>query len=152
MIKIPLLIIFFIAIYIFIPFGRPGGNTISCKADVSYHWKQNRLDLLITQNLHDGKGVLSVSGISYENNKVSAYLAKTVSFSYLQNSDYYNFRSELIINSPQMTMSVSDQKRWLPDFFTEPDKPLLLKSRRYGKDAWIFYSENTPLLVCVRSH
>lgn len=93
-----------------------------------------------------------MSGISYENNKVSAYLAKTVSFSYLQNSDYYNFRSELIINSPQMTMSVSDQKRWLPDFFTEPDKPLLLKSRRYGKDAWIFYSENTPLLVCVRSH
>lgn len=152
MIKFILLIILCIIIFLFTPFSRSGENTISCKADVSYQWKQDRLDLLITQNLHDGKGVLSMSGILYENDKTKAYLSKTVSFSYIQNRFIYYFRSELIMNSPQMTMSLSDQKKWLPDFFTENNKPLVLKIRNYGKDAWIFYSENTPLFICERSY
>lgn len=152
MIKVILLSIFCTVIYLFTPFSRNGENTISCKADVSYLWKQDRLDLLITQNLHDGKGVLSMSGILYENEKVKSYLSKTVSFSYVQNRFFYYFRSELIMNSPQMTMSLTDQKTWLPDFFTENNKPLVLKIRPYGKNAWIFYPENTPLFICERSH
>jgi len=152
MIKIILLIICCVGVFFFIALDTSGRNTISCKADVAYSWKQNRLNILITQNLHDQKGVISMSGIYYENSKVSAYLAKTVSFSYLQNRNFYYLRSELIINSPQMTMSLSEQKKWLPDFFTEPDKPLLLKIRPYGKDSWIFYSENTPLFICERGH
>lgn len=152
MIKIILLIIFCIVIYLFTPFIRNAENTISCKADVSYLWKQDRLDLLITQNLHDGKGVLSMSGILYENDKVKSYLSKTVSFSYVQNRFFYYFRSELIMNSPQMTMSLTDQNTWLPDFFTENNKPLVLKIRPYGKNAWVFYPENTPLFICERSH
>lgn len=152
MIKITLLIIFCIVIYLFTPFIRNGENTISCNADVSYLWKQDRLDLLITQNLHDGKGVLSMSGILYENDKVKSYLSKTVSFSYVQNRFFYYFRSELIMNSPQMTMSLTDQKTWLPDFFTENNKSLVLKIRPYGKNAWVFYPENTPLFICEISH
>ncbi|CCG85774.1 hypothetical protein [Erwinia piriflorinigrans] len=152
MIKITLLIIFCIAIYLFTPFIRNGGDTISCKSDVAYHWKQDRLDLLTTQTLHGGKGVLSMSGILYEKDKTKAYLSKTVSFSYLQNSFFYYFRSELVIDSPQMTMSLSDQKKWLPEFFTENNMPLVLKIRPYGKDAWVFYSENTPLFICERSN
>lgn len=152
MIKITLLIIFCFVIYLFTPFIRDGGDTISCKADVAYQWKQDRLDLLITQTLHGGKGFLSMSGILYEKDKKKSYLSKTVSFSYLQNRFFYYFRSELIINSPQMTTSLSDQKKWLPEFFTENNMPLVVKIRPYGKDAWIFYSENTPLFICERSN
>ena len=93
-----------------------------------------------------------MSGILYENDKVKSYLSKTVSFSYIQNRFFYYFRSELIMNSPQMTMSLTDQNTWLPDFFTENNKQLVLKIRPYGKDAWIFYPENTPLFICERSH
>lgn len=116
MIKVILLIILCIVIYSFAPFSRNGENTISCTADVSYQWKQDRMDLLITQTLLDGKGVLSMSGILYDKNETKSYLSKTISFSYLQNQFFYYFRSELIMNSPQMTMSLSDQKKWLPDF------------------------------------
>lgn len=110
------------------------------------------MDLLITQTLRDGKGVLSMSGILYDKNETKSYLSKTISFSYLQNQFFYYFRSELIMNSPQMTMSLSDQKKWLPDFFTDNNMPLVLKIRPYGKDAWIFYGENTPLFICERSN
>jgi len=152
MIKVILLIILCIVIYSFAPFSRNGENIISCTADVSYQWKQDRMDLLITQTLLDGKGVLSMSGILYDKNETKSYLSKTISFSYLQNQFFYYFRSELIMNSPQMTMSLSDQKKWLPDFFTDNNMPLVLKIRPYGKDAWIFYAENTPLFICERSN
>lgn len=152
MIKVILLIILCIVIYSFAPFSRNGENTISCTADVSYQWKQDRMDLLITQTLLDGKGVLSMSGILYDKNETKSYLSKTISFSYLQNQFFYYFRSELIMNSPQMTMSLSDQKKWLPDFFTDNNMPLVLKIRPYGKDAWILYAENTPLFICERSN
>lgn len=152
MIKVILLIILCIVIYSFTPFSRNGEKTISCTADVSYQWKQDRLDLLITQTLRDGKGVLSMSGILYDKNKTKSYLSKTISFSYLQNHFFYYFRSELIMNSPQMTMSFFDQKKWLPDFFTDNNMPLVLKIRPYGKDAWIFYAESTPLFICERSN
>jgi hypothetical protein len=138
--------------YLFTSLNRNGEKTISCTADVTYQWKMGRLVLLISQNLHDGKGVLSMSGVLYEKDKGKSYLSKTLSFSYIQNGFFYYLRSELIINSPQMTMSLYDQKEWLPDFFIENNKSLVLKIRPYGKDAWIFYSENTPLFICERSH
>lgn len=150
MIKSTLLIIVFVAIYMLSPFVRDEKKAITCKADVSYHSQQDKLDMLITQNLHDGKGVLSLSGIYYENDKKKSYLSKTVSFSYVQANTYYKYWSDLIMDSPQMTMSLSDQKKWLPDFFTEIDKPLLQKIRPYGKNAWVVYSENTPLFVCEK--
>ncbi|MGC0871205.1 hypothetical protein [Pantoea agglomerans] len=149
--KTLLLITLCVVIYLLNPLHKNGKDTISCKSDVSYHWRKNQLDLLITQHLQDGKGILSISGILYDNDKAKAYLSKTVSFSYQQNGNFYYFRSELIMDSPQMTMSLSDQKRWLPDFFIDTNKPLLLKAMLYGNGAWIFYSENTPLFVCERS-
>lgn len=147
-----LLIVFTIVMCIFSPIYRCGEATISCRADVSYHWEKNRLDLLITQYFQDGKGILSMSGVLYGNDVAKGYLSKTVSFSYQQKSIYYYLRSELIIDSPQMTMKYSDQKKWLPDFFIDVNKPLLLKIRPYGNNAWLFYSGNTPLFVCERSH
>lgn len=150
--KILILIALCINIYIFMLFNRHGEKTISCKADVSYHWNNDRLDLLITQHLQDGKGILSMSGILYKKDKNKAYLSKTVSFSYKKNMNFYYLSSELIIDSPQMTMQFSDQKRWLPDFFIYTSNPLLLEIKSYGNDAWLFYSENTPLFVCERSH
>lgn len=151
-IKIILLIALCLNIYIFMPFNKHGGNMISCKADVSYHWNDERLDLLITQHLQDGKGIISMSGVLYKKDKTKAYLGKTVSFSYKKNRSFYYLRSELIMDSPQMTMKFSEQKRWLPDFFIYINNPLLLKIQPYGNDAWLFFPENTPIFVCERSH
>ncbi len=133
--KTLLLIALCIIFYLFSPFSRQGGDLISCKADISNHWKDKQLDLLITQNLNNGKGFLSIFGISYVNDKVSSYLSKTISFSYQQDKNYYHLRSELIMNSPQMTMNITDQKNCIPDFFIETDKPLLMKIRPYGNNA-----------------
>ncbi|MFL1819132.1 hypothetical protein ACHY48_20115, partial [Pantoea agglomerans] len=58
------------------------------------------------------------------------------------------FQSEMIMNSPQMTMSVSEQKKWLPEFFINRDAVMLLKIKPYGKNAWLFYSATSPLFVC----
>lgn len=150
--KILLLIALCLNIYIFMPFNKNEGNIISCKADVSYHWNDERLDLLITQHLQDGKGVISMSGVLYNKDKTKTYLGKTVSFSYKKNRNFYYLSSELIMDSPQMTMKFSDQKRWLPEFFIYTNNPLLLKIQSYGNNAWLFFSENTPLFVCEKSH
>lgn len=150
--RILILIAFCIAIYLFHPLNRKERDFISCKADISYQWNRNRLDLLITQYIQDGKGIISMSGILYEDDKTKSYLNKTVSFSYHQNNNFYYFRSELIMDSPQTTMNSSDQQKWLPDFFIDINKPLLQEVRPYGKNAWIFYSGSTPLFVCEKIH
>ncbi|MCS4492675.1 hypothetical protein NXS97_00405 [Pantoea sp. B623] len=134
--------------YLFCPVKRQGGDVISCKASVSYFWNEERLDLLISQDLDGGKGFLSVSGIFYKNDKTKSYLNKTISFSYGQNKEFYHFRSEMIMNSPQMTMSLSEQKMWLPEFFINRDRTMLLKIKPYGKKDWLFYSATSPLFVC----
>ncbi|PKC45543.1 hypothetical protein V461_05950 [Pantoea ananatis BRT98] len=137
--------------FLIFPVSRKGSADISCKADVSYLWNEERLDLLISQDLDHGKGVISVSGISYISGKPESYLNKSISFSYLQHNDFYTFRSEMIMDSPQMTMSVSEQRKWLPAFFIKTDEKMLLKIRPYGKNAWLFYSANNPLLVCEKN-
>lgn len=128
-----------------------GNKVISCKASASFFWNKERLDLLVTQDVHDGKGFLSLSGISYNGNDTESYLNKSISFSYRQNGENYYFKSEMIMNSPQMTMSLDEEKRWLPAFFFNTDSPLLLKIRPYGKNAWVFYSGIIPLFVCERN-
>lgn len=148
-------VVAFIAIccllYLFYPANREEGGAISCKASVSYFWDKERLDLLISQNMHNGKGFLSVSGISYHRDNTKSYLDKSVSFSYRQNGDIYNFKSEMIMDSPQMTMSLSEEKGWFPEFFTNKGETLLLKIRPYGKRAWLFYAGNSPLFVCEKN-
>jgi len=134
----------------FCPVKPQGGDAISCKTSVSYFWNADRFDLLISQDLDSGKGVLSASGIVYNNDKKEYYLNKMISFSYRKNKDFYNLRSEIIMDSPQMTMSVSEQRKWLPEFFINPDKTMLLKIKPYGQNAWVFYSSNIPLLVCEK--
>jgi len=136
--------------YLFYPLKRQGGDAVSCKTSVSYFWNDERLDLLISQDLDSGKGVLSVSGIVYNKDKTKSYLNKMISFSYHKNKDFYDLRSKTIMNSPQMTMSVSEQRKWLPEFFISPDEAMLLKIKPYGQNAWLFYSANTPLLVCEK--
>lgn len=147
-------VIAFIAICFFLYFlsrqQGGGGGGISCKANVSYLWDKERLDLLISQNMYNGKGFLSVSGISYHSDNTKIYLDKSVSFSYRHNKEIYNFKSEMIMDSPQMTMSLSEQKRWFPEFFTNKGETLLLKIKPYGKNAWLFYAGNSPLFVCER--
>lgn len=138
----------FFLFYLFCPVKRQGGHVITCKASVSYFWNGERLDLRISQDLDGGKGFLSVSGIVYNSDKTKSYLDKTISFSYRQNKEFYYFRSEMIMNSPQMTMSVSEQKKWLPEFFINRDAAMLLKIKPYGKNAWLFYSSTSPLFVC----
>lgn len=78
--------------FLFFPVSRKESFAISCKADVSYFWNQERLDLLISQDLDHGKGVLSFSGISYISGKPESYLNKTISFLYLQHKEFYTFR------------------------------------------------------------
>ncbi|MCT6592913.1 hypothetical protein N3553_23900 [Pantoea dispersa] len=138
-------------LFLFCPVKRQEEGAISCKASVSYFWNADRFDLLISQDLDSGKGVLSASGIVYHNDKMESYLNKMISFSYRKNKDFYNLRSEIIMDSPQMTMSVSEQRKWLPEFFINPDEIMLLKIKPYGHNAWIFYSSNIPLLVCEKS-
>ncbi|NRH23225.1 hypothetical protein A8L51_21050 [Pantoea stewartii] len=145
-------IIALIALCFFVYLSRHEGKAISCRADVSYYWQKSRLDLLITQNLDDGKGFLSISGIGYNEDASKTYLNKTISFSYRQNKEFYYLKSEMIINSPQMTMSLSEQKKWLPDFFTNTDANLLLKIKPYGDNAWLFFTGNNPAFVCEKIH
>lgn len=140
----------FIALLLY-PFSGNREHRISCKADISYQWQDSTLNLFISQNIQNGKGILALSGTLHEKNKGDGYLSKTISFSYREQGYYYHLNSDLVINSPQMTMSVQDQRKWLPDFFIEKGKPLLLKIRPYGDKAWLFYSETTPLFVCERS-
>ncbi|WP_244213031.1 hypothetical protein [[Curtobacterium] plantarum] len=141
---------------VFYPFFKHKENFISCNADVSYHLHKKRLNLLISQNMSEGKGIISISGISYENEKVQAYVNKIISFSFKQNKDFYYFRSEIIIDSPQMnmpmSMSIDDQRKWLPEFFINSEKTLLVKIKPYGMNSWLFYSGAVPLFVCERNH
>ncbi|WP_152998386.1 hypothetical protein [Pantoea stewartii] len=136
---------------LFFPSGREESTAVACKAHVSYLWGKERLDLLISQSLHNGKGFLSVSGISYHSDNTKSYLDKSLSFSYHRNKDVYNFKSQMIMDSPQMTMSPSEEKRWFPEFFTNKGETLILKIRPYGKNAWLFYAGTTPLFVCERN-
>ncbi|MGP2504464.1 hypothetical protein ACTUSN_24290 [Pantoea ananatis] len=136
--------------YLFFPVKRQADDVINCKASVSYFWNDYRLDLFISQDLDDGKGFLSMSGIVRNGDKPEAYLNKTISFSYRRNKEYYHLRSEVIMDSPQMTMSVSEQEKWLPEFFISSDRTMLLKIKPYGKNAWLFYSANSPLFVCEK--
>lgn len=136
--------------YLFFPVKRQGDHVLSCKASVSYFWNEDRLDLLISQQLEGGKGFLSVSGIVYNSDKTRTYLNRTISFSYRQHKEFYNMKSEMIMDSPQMTMSASEQRKWLPEFFIDSDRTMLLKIKPYGKNAWLFYSATTPLFVCER--
>jgi len=145
-------IIALVALCFFVYLSRHEGKAISCRADVSYYWQKSRLDLLITQNFDDGKGFLSISGIGYNEDASKTYLNKTISFSYRQNKEFYYLKSEMIINSPQMTMSLGDQKKWLPDFFTNTDATLLLKIKPYGENAWLFFAGNNPTFVCEKIH
>lgn len=141
---------------LFYPLVKDKENSISCNADVSYLWHAKRLNLLISQNMNKDKGIISISGISYENEKVQAYVNKIISFSYKQNKDSYYFRSEIIIDSPQMSMpmgmSIDDQKKWLPEFFINSEKTLLVTIKPYGINSWLFYSGAVPLFVCERNH
>jgi hypothetical protein len=136
--------------YLFFLVKPQGDHAISCKASISYFWNEDRLDLLISQQLDGGKGFLSVSGIAYNSDKTRTYLNRTISFSYRQHKEFYNIKSEMIMDSPQMTMSVSEQRKWLPEFFIDSDRTMLLKIKPYGKNAWLFYAATTPLFVCER--
>lgn len=136
--------------YLFFPVKRQGDHAISCKASISYFWNEDRLDLLISQQLDSGKGFLSVSGIVYNSDKTKTYLNRTISFSYRQYNEFYNMRSEISVDSPQMTMSVSEQRKWLPEFFIDSDKTMLLKIKPYGENTWLFYSATTPLFICEK--
>ncbi|MCK0553540.1 hypothetical protein KFO32_10805 [Pantoea ananatis] len=67
---------------LFYPFSGNREHRISCKADVSYQWQDSTLNLFISQNIQDGKGILALSGTLHEKNKEDGYLSKTISFSY----------------------------------------------------------------------
>lgn len=121
---------------------------ISCRSEISLHWQNSRLDILVTQSFDNGEGFVAVSGIGYNEDNSKAYLNKAISFSYRQKKEFYYLKSDIIVNSPQMTMSLSDQKKWLPDFFITPGSIFLLKINPYGRNAWLFYTENSPAFVC----
>lgn len=148
--KIITLIAMFLCIYLIYTYSYHDENAVICKSSVSFYWKKKRLDLLISQNINAGKGVLSLSAISYNSDKTKLYLDKVISFSYKQNREFYYLKSEVIMDSPQMTMDSSDQMSWLPDFFTQTGETLILKIKPYGNNTWIFYSGNSPLFVCEK--
>lgn len=124
--------------------SRPEGE---CKAEISFIKGNERMNIVSFQNLDSGQGTISISGVLYNGKKISGYLSKTVNFTYKKNGDNYLVRSDLILNSPQMTLTPDVEKRWLPDFFITKGQSLLWKIKHLNNRSWLVYSETVPLYL-----
>ncbi|MEW5289861.1 hypothetical protein ABW286_11810 [Erwinia papayae] len=109
------------------------------------------MNIVSFQNLDSGQGTISISGVLYNGKKISGYLSKTVNFTYKKNGENYLVKSDLILNSPQMTLTPDVEKRWLPDFFITKGQSLLWKIKHLNNRSWLIYSETVPLYLCEKN-
>ncbi|MGE9552848.1 hypothetical protein ACQPT2_16890 [Erwinia amylovora] len=122
-----------------------------CKAEVSFVRGDDRLNMITFKSLFSGVGTVSISGVLYNRDKTAGYISETIRFSYEMKGDTYFVTSELISKSPQMTLSQSQEEKWLPSFFYEKGKSLVWNIRPVGNNASLIFSETVPLFLCEKT-
>lgn len=126
-------------------------DAMSCRGVVKFHKEGQVLSFSVKQEFHKGKGIVILSGVLYRGNAVQGYISKTVSFHYVKNGGFYSLTSDGIIDSPQITMSLQEQKRWLPLFFSQTGKTLNLEIDHQGLSGWVVSADSVPLYLCEKS-
>ena len=126
-------------------------DNIDCRSVVKFHKDGQILSLSVNPKFFSGSGVITLSGVLYDADKPLGYISKTVSFHYVKKGDIYQLKSEMILNSPQSTMTEQQQMRWLPVFFSQSGKILNIEVNRQGVSGWIISAEAVPLYLCEKS-
>ncbi|WP_345830790.1 hypothetical protein AAGR22_05435 [Erwinia sp. HDF1-3R] len=140
-------LIAFTMIFIFI-FKNHKEKGISCKAEITFLKGNDRVDVVSFHTLINGKGTISMSGVVHHGEKKAGYISKSIRFSYKKSKNIYLLRSDLISNSPYMTLSPEVENQWFPLFFSTKGEHLLWKIKPVGDKAWLFYSKTAPLFIC----
>lgn len=117
-----------------------------CTADTYIIEKGHSYDMLLDVNLSHGEntGVISVEG-SYRNKLIR----RDVYFSYMRDDDDYILKStEVEIIEPINTITNSELKNILPDFFIFPEKKLRYTIRKQANNGYLFFVGSRPVLYC----
>lgn len=126
-------------------------DAMDCRGVVKFHKDGQVLSFSLKQKINLGRGVVTLSGVLYSGEEPQEYISKTVSFHYVKNGDIYSLTSDNISDSPQITLTVQQQRQWLPLFFSQPGEVLNLEMDRQGLSDWVVSSDAVPLYLCEKS-
>lgn len=125
-------------------------DSIHCIANINYIRSSDTFSAIASHDMHDGQGVISLTGrlVDSEHNMIS--LSKIIRFTYHREGDLYLAKSIFIESSPDNQMSQYVQKKWLPDFFIDVGATLPFIIKKTGISTWAFYSGPVPLYLCEK--
>ncbi|MGX9239203.1 hypothetical protein ACWXV2_18950 [Pantoea ananatis] len=124
---------------------------LTCKAEFSVIKNTERLDIVSLLSLNAGKGVLTLSGVLYDDNQITGHISRNIGFTYKKRGRDYELRSSVVINSPLMTLSPDDEDKWLPAFFSRKNQTVFLKIRPLSDNQWLIYSGVVPQYLCEKA-
>jgi len=123
---------------------------IHCIANINYIRSGERFSLIVSHDMRNGHGVLSLAGRLTGDNQKAISLSKIIRFNYHRDGDLYLAQSTLIEPSPDNQMSIEQQEKWLPAFFITVGATFPFVIKRTGIDTWVFYSGPVPLFICEK--
>lgn len=126
-------------------------NFLTCKAEFSVIKDTERLDIVSLLSLNAGKGVLTLSGVLYNDNQTAGHISRNIGFTYKKRGDDYALRSSVVVNSPLMELSPHDEEKWLPAFFSRENQTVFLKIRPLSDNQWLIYSGVVPQYLCEKT-
>ncbi|ENK9830956.1 hypothetical protein AB4F65_004951 [Escherichia coli] len=123
---------------------------INCTGNITFIKGKEKLSLIVSNKMDDGKGFITLSGTLDNGNNESLEISKKVNFNYSQNNDVITAKSVTIHNYPENEVLPEEANAWLPDFFIKPDTNITWVINRIGLNSWLFFSNPVPLYLCEK--
>jgi len=124
-------------------------KAIECSANLLISRGKNSLNMKISQELDNGKGVWIISGSLNQDDK-KYFIGKTVEFNYSTTGEFYKLTSTEIQNSPSFDIPSGLQEKWLTKFASMEGETLTIRIEQLNNNSWVIFAQTLPLYICEK--